>query len=252
MSHDVFISYADEDRFVASTISQALYKEEIVCWMAKDSIPAGVFWDDAVAEAINGCRLVVLVLSQSSLKSAWVHNEINLSTNHDIPIIPLIIDSDITITGSMELLIGRFQRIDIGSQPMEFHLPVLANAVKLLLASRRTRASRCKKMPRRKKIIDQKSINHREILQKILTDKILKIKQTHENHQGSSLTENDKYFQMLIDIVLEAEKNFLTEKKNFNYSAPSQLQIMTKIEQTKSNFYKTLDDIVSEISINIE
>ena len=78
MQHDVFISYSHKDKESAATVCGALEAAGVRCWMAPRDVPPGHDWRSSITEAIEGCRAVVLVLSENSNVSPDVHQEIGI------------------------------------------------------------------------------------------------------------------------------------------------------------------------------
>jgi hypothetical protein len=71
---DIFLSYASEHRNRIRPLVAAL---EAMGWRVfwDRTIPTGKTWRQVVAQEIRGCRAVVVVWSQHSVESTWVHEE---------------------------------------------------------------------------------------------------------------------------------------------------------------------------------
>ena len=65
----VFISYASHDAPIAEAMCAALEQGGVTCWLAPRDVRPGDFYADSIVQAINGCALLVLVLSQSAIDS---------------------------------------------------------------------------------------------------------------------------------------------------------------------------------------
>jgi TIR domain len=61
MAHDVFISYSAKDKTTADGVCATLEAKGIRCWIAPRDILPGMDWGEAIIEAINGSRVIVLV-----------------------------------------------------------------------------------------------------------------------------------------------------------------------------------------------
>ena len=73
MAHDVFISHARTDKWVAKQVIAALAAEHISCWTApRDALAA---LDKAIPEA----RVLILLLSTASNSSPQVERELALA-----------------------------------------------------------------------------------------------------------------------------------------------------------------------------
>src|SRR4051812_18817681 len=85
MAHDIFISYAKEDREVAMLVSRALKDAGYKTWIAPDSIPPGTGYAGAIASAIASAPVMVLIHSEHSNDSKHILNEVNLAFNTGRP-----------------------------------------------------------------------------------------------------------------------------------------------------------------------
>lgn len=87
---DVFISYAREDRAVAAQVAGALQALGIQAFWDTE-IPPGQAWDEYIESKLTGCRAVVVLWSQHSIKSEWVREEARLGKER-AQLIPAMID----------------------------------------------------------------------------------------------------------------------------------------------------------------
>ena len=83
MAHEVFICYSSQDTDIAYIVCTTLESKRIHCWIAPRDVLPGVLWGEAVADAIDNSRIVVLVLSSSSCKSPQVIREIERAASND-------------------------------------------------------------------------------------------------------------------------------------------------------------------------
>src|SRR5262245_19420994 len=93
MAHDVFISYAQEDKATADAVCATLEKDGIRCWIAPRDVLSGTDWPVAILEAIESTRIMVLVFSEHANRSWAVKNEVERAMNREVPIIPLRIQN---------------------------------------------------------------------------------------------------------------------------------------------------------------
>src|ERR1700680_1294235 len=87
--HDVFVSYASQDVAVANAIVAALERTGLQCWIAPRDVPPGTLYADVIIRAINGTKVLVLVLSENSVSSPHVGKEIERASAKRRPIIAL-------------------------------------------------------------------------------------------------------------------------------------------------------------------
>ncbi|WGK64981.1 TIR domain-containing protein [Croceiramulus getboli] len=72
--HDIFISYAKADYEIANIIADALSQEGFETWWDV-SIPTGSTFDQAIEYAVVNAKCVIVLWSENSSKSEWVHVE---------------------------------------------------------------------------------------------------------------------------------------------------------------------------------
>src|ERR1700682_6061017 len=88
MAHDVFLSHSRQDKLTAAEICNKLELEGISCWLAPRNIDAGAEWTEAILEAIESCRLMVLIFSEHTNNSRHVRIEVAHAFDHERIIIP--------------------------------------------------------------------------------------------------------------------------------------------------------------------
>lgn len=74
MISDIFISYASEDRKRVQSLAQALERKGWSVWWDR-RIPIGQFFDEVIEEALDAAKAVVVVWTDTSVKSQWVKRE---------------------------------------------------------------------------------------------------------------------------------------------------------------------------------
>lgn len=92
MTHQVYISHSAKDKVIADAVCANIEVSEISCWIAPRDVNPGLPYGDSVAEAIENCQIVVLILSRHSDSSNFVFQEIERALNHNKIIIPLRIE----------------------------------------------------------------------------------------------------------------------------------------------------------------
>ena len=128
MSHQVFISYSSKDKNVANAALAMLEASGIRCWMAPRDIVLGVEWAAAIMEGIKACRVMVVLLSESSNISDQVVREVNQAVNHKMVIIAVRIE-DIVPRDSLQYYLSAVHWLDAISDPIELHLSALCTQV---------------------------------------------------------------------------------------------------------------------------
>jgi WD40 repeat protein len=133
MSHDVFISYASEDKAVADAVCAKLEARGIRCWIAPRDILPGTDYGESIVTAIQNGRLMVLVFSRHSNASEHVKNEVERTVSAGKAVVPLRVE-DVIPSGSLALHLSRRHWLDAVTPPLEKHLEILAQTVQALLS----------------------------------------------------------------------------------------------------------------------
>ena len=96
---EVFISYksndpqlGNNDETVANELCAALEAAGISCWIAPRDIEPGVRYGRAIMEAINSCKVMVVVFSKHANISEHIANEVDAIFARHVDIIPFNID----------------------------------------------------------------------------------------------------------------------------------------------------------------
>lgn len=134
MAHDVFISYSSKDKAVADAACATLEARKVRCWIAPRDVLPGSEYGAALLDAIEGARVMVLILSTHSNTSPQVMREVERSVSKGIPILPFRIE-DVTLSRSMEYFVSSQHWLDAITPPLERHLSTLCDSVAALLGT---------------------------------------------------------------------------------------------------------------------
>jgi TolB-like protein/tetratricopeptide (TPR) repeat protein len=110
-ARDAFISYANQDTAVADALCADLERRALTCWIAPRDVVPGALYADSIVRAINGAKVLVLVLSQHSVASPHVSKEIERASSKRRPIIALRIDTA-PLTPALEYFLSESQWVD--------------------------------------------------------------------------------------------------------------------------------------------
>jgi len=135
MAHDVFVSYAHQDRTVANAVVATLEGHGIRCWIAPRDILPGSDWGEAILDAIKEAHALVLVFSSSSNDSEQIKREVERTVHQGIAVIPFRIE-DVLPNKSLEYFISTQHWLDALTPPLEDHLLHLAETITVLLAKK--------------------------------------------------------------------------------------------------------------------
>jgi hypothetical protein len=133
MAHDVFISYASQDKPTADAVCARLEQLGIRCWIAPRDILPGRDWRSSIVEAIASARALVLMLSAEANASPQVPKEILQATQHSVPIITFRIE-DVQPSGPLGYELNSIHWLDAVTRPLERHIETLAGTLQKLLA----------------------------------------------------------------------------------------------------------------------
>jgi TIR domain len=116
MDFDVFISYSSKDKPAADAACAVLEANGIRCWIApRDVIPGGEY-GAAIVDAIERCRVMVLIFSSNANESAQIRREIERAVKKGVTIIPVRIE-EVEPTQSMEYFLGAIHWLDALTPP---------------------------------------------------------------------------------------------------------------------------------------
>ncbi len=139
MKTDVFISYHTKSSLhITEAICNHLEAEKISCWYAPRNVIGN--YAGCIKDAIDKCKIFILVLNGESSRSPDVLNEINLAfervrRNESIIILPFRIDND-DIGDDAQYYLKRIHWIDAVTPPMEARIRELTDKVKICLGER--------------------------------------------------------------------------------------------------------------------
>lgn len=110
----IFISYSSKDRRFVKRLSNWLNKAEYDTWLDEHELIAGDQIVEKISEALSLSKVVLIVISEFSLKSKWLKFEINNATELMIQgkcrIIPLVIDKSDLLPEVRGILYADFTR----------------------------------------------------------------------------------------------------------------------------------------------
>jgi len=143
--HDVFISYAQNDKPIADAVCAKLESRHIRCWIAPRDVAPGRNFPEEIIDGIAGCSVMVLIFSSHANNSPHVIRELTNAVNKSRIIVPFRIE-DVLPSKSMEYLISVPHWLDAITPPLEKHIEVLAGNVERILLSEKEPevCARCK------------------------------------------------------------------------------------------------------------
>jgi TIR domain len=132
MAHDVFISYSSKDKTIADAVCARLEAHGIRCWIAPRDVHPGLPYAEEIIDAIQNCRVMVLVLSSNANASPHIPKEIERAVSRGVPVIPLRVE-DVLPAKSLDYFISSVHWLDAITPPLEQHMQSLANTILAIL-----------------------------------------------------------------------------------------------------------------------
>lgn len=134
---DLFISHNSKDRTLALEVRRACEAAGHSCWMAPDDVGGPGTWAEQILEAIEGCRVLIVLLSARANRSVHVAREVELAVARGTPILPIRIES-VAPSGALKYLLTLIQRVDAFPPPFARHESAVMHHVRALLEGEAT------------------------------------------------------------------------------------------------------------------
>ncbi|HQX48991.1 MAG TPA: toll/interleukin-1 receptor domain-containing protein [Planctomycetaceae bacterium] len=141
-TYDVFISYSSHDKQLAHAACVVLEAHRIRCWIAPRDVLPGTEWGASIIDAIDRCRVMVLIFSARSNASSHVRREVERAIAKGRTVLPFRME-DIRPAGAMEYSLSNTHWLDAFTPPVEAHLQPLAASVQMLLLPERQAKLAC-------------------------------------------------------------------------------------------------------------
>jgi hypothetical protein len=114
--HDVFISYSRDDKTLVMPLVDRINREvNTNCWIDLTGIESGAKFERKIMEAINASKIVLFMLSDNSLQSAWTEREVYYAEDENKRIIPVLVNGN-KLRGWFKFHFGNVDYIDIRSE----------------------------------------------------------------------------------------------------------------------------------------
>lgn len=132
MSHDVFVSYSEQDAAVADVVCRDLEATGIRVWMAPRDVIPGMSWRDAIVEAINRSRVMVVIFSAAADTSEQVRRELERALRDDVTIVAFRVE-EIQPSGEMKPLLATAHWVDASTPPLPANVRRLGDVLRQIL-----------------------------------------------------------------------------------------------------------------------
>jgi hypothetical protein len=107
---DVMVSYSSKDRPQVLQLVQRLRAAGVAAWIDHGGIDGAQRWGEEIVNAIEACKTVILMVSQSSVQSDNIAKEVALAWESGKHFLPLYLE-DAKIPKSMQYQLAGIQHI---------------------------------------------------------------------------------------------------------------------------------------------
>jgi hypothetical protein len=118
----VFVSYSREDSETIDRLVKQLENAGHQVWLDRGDILTGDQWRARIVAAVDSSDVALIILSQNSVNSDNVRREVDLATEANIPILPVVIEP-VEIPPALRYQLVGLQRLDISTEGIQ---PLLA------------------------------------------------------------------------------------------------------------------------------
>jgi hypothetical protein len=119
MAADVFVSYSRRDQERVQCWLDRLQAAGVSTWIDVRGIDGATLWGKEIVDAIERCRVLMLMLSEASAASPQVVKEVSLAAESNRHILPLLLEP-VVIPSSLRYHLAGLQQIELfGGDPEE-------------------------------------------------------------------------------------------------------------------------------------
>jgi TolB-like protein/Tfp pilus assembly protein PilF len=131
----VFLSHSSADLPLARRICDAIEQAGIDVWIAPRNVPPGQNYGQAIIEGINGCKVLMVLLTENSNRSSAVAREVERAASKDIMILTFRVEN-ILPSPALEFFLSSEHWLNAWQEPTDTYLPELVDVTKQLLDGR--------------------------------------------------------------------------------------------------------------------
>jgi predicted ATPase len=131
MAPEVFISYSRKDRERVVPWIQRLQAAGVSLWIDEAGIEGAHLWGKEIVQAIDGCKMLMLMLSPASAASPQVVREVSLALDGAKQIFPLLLEP-VVVPADLRYALAGLQHIELFSGEPEEKLRAVLRALSRL------------------------------------------------------------------------------------------------------------------------
>jgi|GEM_PF-4149353 len=132
MSKKIFISHSSADFDYAEQLCDALESSGISCWIAPRDIAPAMSWGEAIIQGIQGCELILLLMSANANESRHVAREIERGDHYEKSFLPIRLE-DVQASDELSYFLGRVQWLNAQRHEFEMQLSSLVEHIHTLI-----------------------------------------------------------------------------------------------------------------------
>jgi hypothetical protein len=115
---NIFISYSSQDKLTVDAIVEALENASLKCWIAPRDITPGRKYAEAILDALDECKVFLVVLTESSNASPQVEMEVDRAASRNKTIVSYKLYQG-KLSKSFEYYLGKRHRLQAMNPPTE-------------------------------------------------------------------------------------------------------------------------------------
>jgi hypothetical protein len=92
----IFVSYSSKDEAIVQQIVKKLLERGLPLWIDVRNLVSGDDWEKSIRDAINHASVILVMMSPNASHSEWVMEETKTARQHNIAILPVVIDGNPT------------------------------------------------------------------------------------------------------------------------------------------------------------
>ncbi len=146
---DVFVSYSREDQDRVFELAGKLRAAGVALWIDQGSLDAAAMWGQQIVEALDGAKVMLLMITPAAVRSDNVAKEVTLISERRGHILPVHLEHTV-IPPALKYPLAGIQHIELFSgDPEEKLQTVLKSLVRLGVALRQPGERRAAESTRR-------------------------------------------------------------------------------------------------------
>lgn len=139
MLKEIFISYCSENADAAEKICDSIESNGNACWIAPRDVMPGTIYAEQIIKAIKAAKILVLICSSHTYKSAHVRNEVERAFSQGKTIFPFRME-DAPLGEALEYFLATSQWIEAWKPPFDEKKQLLLDSVADSVGGPKTRS----------------------------------------------------------------------------------------------------------------